>query len=151
VRLVLQRVSEASVRVDGEVVAVIGAGFLALVGIEADDDERDLVAAVDKIAGLRVFPDAAGAMNISIEETGGAVLLVSQFTLLADVRKGRRPSFSGAASPELAAPLIDRFRVLLEERGIPVEVGRFGARMGVSLVNEGPVTLVVDVRGGRVV
>ncbi len=90
-------------------------------------------------------------MNVSIEETGGSVLLVSQFTLLADLRKGRRPSFSGAAPPELAAPLFDRFRALVEARGIPVEVGRFGARMEVSLVNEGPVTLVVDVRAGRVV
>ena len=147
----MQRVSAASVKVDGELVAAIEGGLLALVGIDADDGEPDLAAAAEKVAGLRIFPDESGAMNLSIEETGGSVLLVSQFTLLADLKKGRRPSFSGAAPPELAAPLVDRLRELIEEKGIQTESGRFGARMEVSLVNEGPVTLVLDVRGGRVV
>ncbi len=150
VRIVLQRVSKASVRVGEEVVGEIGPGLLILVGIETEDGERDLATAAEKISELRVFPDESGAMNLSVREIGGSVLLVSQFTLLADVRRGRRPSFVGAAPPEIAAPLFDRLVRSFEERGIPVESGRFGAKMEVSLVNDGPVTLVLDIRGGRV-
>lgn len=147
----MQRVSAASVKVDSELVSAIEGGLLALVGIEVDDGEPDLAAAAEKVAGLRIFPDDSGAMNLSIGETGGSVLLVSQFTLLADLKRGRRPSFSGAAPPEVAAPLVERLRELIEAHGIHTESGRFGARMEVSLVNEGPVTLVLDIRGGRVV
>ena len=147
----MQRVSAASVKADDELVAAIEGGLLALVGIESDDGEPDLAAAAEKVAGLRIFPDESGAMNLSIGEIGGSVLLVTQFTLLADLKRGRRPSFSGAAPPEVAAPLVERLRELIESQGIHTESGRFGARMEVSLVNEGPVTLVLDVRGGRVV
>lgn len=150
VRIVLQRVSKASVRVGDEVVGEIGPGLLLLVGIEAGDDERDLAAAAEKISDLRVFADRSGAMNLSLREIGGSVLLVSQFTLLADARKGRRPSLAGAAPADLAAPMFDRLVQLFEERGIRAESGRFGAMMDVSLVNQGPMTLVLDVRGGRV-
>ncbi len=150
VRIVLQRVSKASVRVGDEVVGEIGPGLLLLVGIEAGDDERDLAAAAEKISDLRVFADRSGAMNLSLREIGGSVLLVSPFTLLADARKGRRPSLAGAAPADLAAPMFDRLVQLFEERGIRAESGRFGAMMGVSLVNQGPMTLVLDVRGGRV-
>jgi D-tyrosyl-tRNA(Tyr) deacylase len=150
VRIVLQRVSEASVTVDDEVVAAIGDGYVALVGIEPGDDAVDIGAAADKITGLRLFADDTGLMNRSILETGGEILVVSQFTLLADVRRGRRPSFTGAAGPEAAAPLLDELAGRLSGNGVPTRSGRFGARMAVSLVNEGPVTLVLEVRGGRV-
>ena len=135
--------------VDDEVVAAIGSGYLVLVGIEPGDDAVDISAAADKITGLRLFADDAGLMNRSILETGGAVLVVSQFTVLADVNRGRRPSFTGAARPEVAAPLIDELAERLSGNGVPTRSGRFGARMAVSLVNEGPVTLVLEVRGGR--
>lgn len=124
--------------------------MLILVGIEAGDDEHDLAAAAEKISDLRVFPDRSGAMNLSVREIGGSVLLVSQFTLLADARRGRRPSFVRAAPPEIAAPMFDRLVRLFVESGIQAESGRFGAKMEVSLVNDGPVTLVLDFRGGRV-
>lgn len=150
VRLVLQRVSEAAVTIDDEVVAAIGPGFLVLVGVEPGDDARDVGAAADKIAGLRLFADDAGLMNRSIREIGGEILVVSQFTLLGDARRGRRPSFIGAAGPETAAPLIDALSRRLSENGVPTRTGRFGAKMAVSLVNDGPVTLVLEVRGGRV-
>ena len=150
VRIVLQRVSKASVRVGEDIVGEIGPGLLILVGIETGDGERDLATAAKKLSELRVFPDRSGAMNLSVREIGGAVLLVSQFTLVADLRRGRRPSFVGAAPPEIAAPLFDRLVRLLEESGIPTESGRFGAKMEVSLVNDGPVTLVFDIRAGRV-
>jgi D-tyrosyl-tRNA(Tyr) deacylase len=150
VKLVLQRVSEAAVTVDDDLVAAIGPGFLVLVGVEPGDSGTEVTAAADKITGLRLFADDAGLMNRSIVETGGEVLVVSQFTLLGDARRGRRPSFSRAASPEIAAPLVDLLRDRLSESGVPTQTGRFGAKMAVSLVNDGPVTLLLEVRGGRV-
>jgi D-tyrosyl-tRNA(Tyr) deacylase len=150
VRLVIQRVSEATVRVDDEEVAAIGPGFLVLVGIEPNDDLVDVGVAADKITGLRLFADEAGLMNRSVLDTGGEALIVSQFTLMGDARKGRRPSFSGAASPEVAAPLIDAMSERLSANGVPARTGRFGAKMDVSLVNDGPVTLVLQIKDGRV-
>jgi D-tyrosyl-tRNA(Tyr) deacylase len=149
VRLVLQRVSEAGVKVDGEEVATVGPGLLVLVGVEPTDGFSDARLAADKIVGLRLFADDAGLMNRSILETGGEVLVVSQFTLLADVRRGRRPSFTAAAAPEIAAPLIEAIREQLIKSGIPAQTGKFGAKMAVSLVNDGPVTLILEIRGGR--
>jgi D-tyrosyl-tRNA(Tyr) deacylase len=150
VRLVLQRVLEAGVTVEGKVVATVGPGLLVLVGVEPEDQASDAELAAEKIAGLRLFADDAGLMNRSILETGGEALVVSQFTLLADVRRGRRPSFTGAAAPEIAAPLIEVMVGRLTDLGIPTSTGRFGARMAVSLVNDGPVTLALDIREGRV-
>ncbi|MBB6691332.1 D-tyrosyl-tRNA(Tyr) deacylase [Cohnella xylanilytica] len=147
-RVVLQRVSSASVRVDGAVAGEIGAGFLLLVGIGHEDSEADLAWMADKVAGLRVFEDAEGKMNLSLEDTGGAILSVSQFTLYGDCRKGRRPNFMAAARPEKASELYDRFNELLRGKGIRVETGLFGAMMEVSLVNDGPVTLILDSPGG---
>ena len=135
--------------VGGEEVATIGPGLLVLVGVEPTDRPSDAETAADKIAGLRLFADDAGLMNRSILETGGEVLVVSQFTLLADARRGRRPSFTGAATPELAVPVIAAMAERLTESGIPTRTGRFGAKMTVSLVNDGPVTLVLEVREGR--
>lgn len=129
--------------------ASIGAGFLLLVGVAAGDGAADANTVVDKIAGLRVFPDEAGQMNLSIGDVAGEILVVSQFTLLGDVRKGRRPSFTGAAAPAVAAPMIDSMIERFRDAGIPTESGVFGAMMEVELVNEGPVTLVLDVSGGR--
>ena len=149
-RIVLQRVSAASVAVDGVVVASSGAGLLLLVGISPDDVERDAEAAAAKIAGLRVFADEAGKMNRSVVDVAGEVLVVSQFTLLADVRKGRRPSFTGAAAPDHANPLIDRLVEALQTLGLVTAQGVFGAKMAVDLVNDGPVTLVLDVSDGVV-
>jgi len=143
-RVVLQRVSRACVRVGGEVVGEIGAGFVALVGIAAEDGEGQVDALVAKSAELRVFSDAAGKFNLSVADVDGAVLVISQFTLLADLRKGRRPSFLGAAAPEVAAPLVERYATGLEGRGVAVARGRFGASMEVELVNDGPVTIVLD-------
>lgn len=135
---------------DGSVVASIGDGFCLLVGIEPDDGEGEVEAVVDKVAGLRVFADDTGKMNKSIRDVGGQVLVISQFTLLADVRKGRRPSFTGAARPEHAEPLVDQIAVGFEQIGIETATGAFGASMSVDLVNEGPVTLILEVREGRV-
>lgn len=135
---------------DGRVVASIGDGFCLLVGIEPDDGEGEVEALVDKVAGLRVFADDTGKMNESIRDVGGQVLVISQFTLLADVRKGRRPSFTGAARPEHAEPLVDQIAVAFEQIGIGAATGAFGASMTVDLVNEGPVTLILEIREGRV-
>lgn len=144
-RIVLQRVKGASVTVAGEEVARIGAGLLLLVGVANGDGEKEAAWLAEKVAGLRIFADAGGKMNLSVTETGGAVLAVSQFTLLADTRKGRRPSFVGAAPPEEAEPLFERFCALLREAGVgTVETGRFGATMDVALVNDGPVTIVLE-------
>jgi len=146
----VQRVSQASVDVDGVVVGSVDAGFLLLVGIEPSDTEDDIVRAGEKVANLRVFPDEAGQMNRSLVETGGSALVVSQFTLLGDVRKGRRPSFVGAAPPEQAEAMVERFVEVLRSRGIHVETGVFGASMEVELVNSGPVTILLEIREGRV-
>lgn len=143
-RACVQRVSEARVTVDGEVVGAIGRGLLVLLGVAADDGPRDLDWMVDKIVGLRVFEDAAGKMNRDLAEAGGALLVVSQFTLLGDCRKGRRPSFTGAAEPARAEALYRQFVDRVRALGVAVETGRFRAAMDVALVNEGPVTLVLD-------
>jgi D-tyrosyl-tRNA(Tyr) deacylase len=150
VRIVVQRVSGASVDVAGADVGSIDYGLLLLLGIEPSDTEQDIVRAVEKVANLRVFPDEQGQMNRSLVETGGSALVVSQFTLLADIRKGRRPSFVGAAPPELAEPMVDRFVEVLRNTGTHVETGVFGASMDVELVNSGPVTVVLEIRDGRV-
>ncbi len=128
----------------------IGVGLVLLVGIEATDTTQDVDRAVDKVVNLRIFPDDQGLMNRSLADAGGSVLLISQFTLLADVSKGRRPSFVDAADPDLAKPLIDQLASGLRESGIPTETGVFGASMAVALVNEGPVTIILEIRGGRV-
>ncbi len=149
-RAVVQRVRRASVTVDGETVGEVGPGLLVLVGISHDDTEREARALVDKLLGLRIFSDDEGRLNRSVVDSGGGVLVVSQFTLLADARKGRRPSFADAAPPEIAAPLVDTLCDMLGEGDVAVASGRFGAMMDVELVNDGPVTLVLDVAGGRV-
>ena len=140
-RVVVQRVTRARVTPGG----AVGAGLGLLVGVSAAADEAVAVEAAGKVARLRIFPDDAGRFDRSLLDTGGAALVVSQFTLLADTRKGNRPSFTAAARPELAAPLVDRFAAALRELGVPVETGVFGARMAVVLVNDGPVTIVLDV------
>lgn len=150
VRVVVQRVSRASVAVDGQVVVAIGHGLLALVGVEPDDGTAEVEALAGKLAGLRVFADEHGKMNLSVSEVAGEVLVVSQFTLLADLARGRRPSFTGAAPPDHAEPLVEAIAASLGERGIPTGTGVFGAAMEVELVNDGPVTLVIEARDGRV-
>ena len=143
-RAVLQRVSTASVTIDGRVAGAIDRGFLILLGITHDDGEAEATWLAHKIAGLRVFEDDTGKFNRSLHDVGGAVLVVSQFTLYGDARKGRRPSFTDAARPEQAEPLCNRFVELLRAEGLTVETGVFGAMMAVALVNEGPVTLWLD-------
>lgn len=143
-RAVVQRVSRAQVRVDGRITGEIGAGLMVLLGVAVDDTESDAEQIASKIAGLRVFEDDAGLMNRSVHETGGGVLLVSQFTLHGDARKGRRPSFITAAREELARPLYERVGTLLEREGLHVRYGEFGAHMDVELVNDGPVTILLD-------
>lgn len=143
-RAVVQRVSAAQVTVDGVVVGAIQRGFLILLGITHLDGETEAAYLARKVAGLRVFEDQAGKMNLGLAEIGGAALVVSQFTLYGDVRKGRRPSFVDAARPEQAAPLYERFCALLAAEGIPVAQGVFQAHMAVQLVNDGPVTLWLD-------
>jgi D-tyrosyl-tRNA(Tyr) deacylase len=140
----VQRVTQASVTVAGEVVGAIERGVLALVGVAVGDDERAADAVAQKIATLRIFDDAQGAMNLALPDVGGAVLLVSQFTLLGDTRKGRRPSFVAAARGELAERLYLRVADGLRAAGLPVQTGRFGADMAVALVNDGPVTILLD-------
>ncbi len=143
-RVVLQRVSRASVSVDGEVVGQIDAGFVALVGIEQDDAEAQVDTLAAKVIGLRVFDDADGKFNLALADVSGAVLVISQFTLIADLRKGRRPAFTRAARPESAAPLVERFTARLRAAGVDVAGGRFGEHMLVELINDGPVTIVID-------
>jgi D-tyrosyl-tRNA(Tyr) deacylase len=143
-RLVLQRVSAASVKVAGETVGEIGRGLLVLVGIERGDGPEKVRAAAGKLAGLRVFEDEAGKMNLDLAAVGGAFLVVSQFTLAGSVARGRRPSFDRAAPPAEAEPLVDALVADLRGRGFRVETGRFRAMMEVALVNDGPVTLVAD-------
>ncbi|HLF72191.1 MAG TPA: D-aminoacyl-tRNA deacylase [Dehalococcoidia bacterium] len=143
-RLVLQRVSSAAVRVDGETIGAIGPGLLVLVGVREGADEGTARRLAAKTAALRVFPDDEGRFNRSLLETHGEALVVSQFTLYADVRRGRRPSFTDAARPEVAEPLVEAYAAALEALGVRVARGRFGAKMEVELVNDGPVTLVID-------
>jgi D-tyrosyl-tRNA(Tyr) deacylase len=143
---VVQRVTEASVAVAGQVRGAIGKGFMVLVGVEAGDGEPDARYIADKVAGLRVFEDAAGKMNLALADVGGAVLAISQFTLLGDARGGRRPGFTAAARPEVADPLYERVVADWRARGITVETGVFGADMAVGLVNDGPVTILLDSR-----
>lgn len=145
-RAVLQRVSSAGVTVSGETVGEIGPGLLVLLGVEAEDTPEDARHLAEKTAQLRIFEDPDGKMNLSVEETGGSVLVVSQFTLLGDCRKGRRPGFSRAAPPETANALYEMFADLLRRRGLAVATGTFQAAMEVSLVNSGPVTLLLDSR-----
>ncbi len=149
-RAVIQRVSEAGVSVDGETTGSIGIGLVALAGVAAGDTEIDAEVLARKIAALPIFPDDEHKMNRSIVDAGGAVLLVSQFTLLADVRKGRRPAFTAAAPPDQAARLLGVLAAEIEAEGVAVQHGRFGAMMELALVNDGPVTIVIDVEDGKV-
>lgn len=143
-RVVIQRVNRASVTVDGEVVASIGEGLLLLVGVADGDDEEAVRKLAVKCTEMRIFADEGGRFNRSLVDVGGEALVVSQFTLIADVRKGRRPSFVGAAAPEVAEPLVEAFAEAMRKAGVRTQTGRFGARMDVELVNDGPVTIVVD-------
>ncbi|PNU21761.1 D-tyrosyl-tRNA(Tyr) deacylase [Geothermobacter hydrogeniphilus] len=143
-RAVLQRVSEARVRVDNEIVGEIGPGLLVLLGVGRGDDERDVVYLAEKTAGLRIFEDDGGKMNLSVSDIGGAVLAVSQFTLFGDCRKGRRPGFAAAAPPDEAKRLYQLFVDRLRQRGLPVATGVFQADMKVELANDGPVTMLLD-------
>ncbi len=143
-RAVVQRVNRGAVRVDGEVIAEIGPGLVVLVGVGRDDSDSDARRLADKVAYLRIFPDEAGRMNRSVLDTGGEVLVVSQFTLLADTSRGRRPSFINAAPPEQAEPLVGVFADALRELGLRVQTGRFGAHMLVEIFNDGPVTILLD-------
>lgn len=143
-RLVVQRVTRASVRAGDEVLGTIGAGSMVLAGIGREDTVEIVDRMADKLVGLRYFEDAEGRTNVAIAEAGGDLLVVSQFTLYADVRRGRRPGFTPAALPEQANPLVDRFVERLRGHGLRVETGRFGAEMTVELVNDGPFTLVLD-------
>ena len=143
-RAVLQRVREAAVTVNDQTISAIGAGLLILVGVTHDDNEEDARWLAQKIATLRVFEDAAGKFNLSALDIGASALVVSQFTLYADARRGRRPDFIAAARPEVAEPLIERFAALLREQGLRVETGKFQARMLVKIINDGPVTIILD-------
>ncbi|MDA3904265.1 MAG: D-aminoacyl-tRNA deacylase [Desulfuromusa sp.] len=145
-RAVIQRVSRAGVIVNGARIAAIGPGLLVLLGVENGDDEKAAEYLADKTAGLRIFEDAAEKMNLSVLDCAGDVLVVSQFTLLADCRKGRRPGFSAAAPPELAEPLCEYFVTQLKQRGVKVQTGQFRANMAVDLVNDGPVTILLESR-----
>ena len=143
-RAVLTRVKSASVTVDGKVIGKIGQGFLILLGVTHEDTEVQAVKLADKLVGLRIFEDENGKMNQGLESVNGQVLVVSQFTLYGNCRKGRRPDFLAAARPEVAIPLYEKFVQLIRDKGVHVETGEFGAGMLVESVNDGPVTLVVD-------
>ena len=143
-RAVLQRVSRAEVRIAGQVVGAVGRGLLVLLGVAPGDTAADAAWLADKVVGLRIFADDEGKMNRSVAEVGGGVLVVSQFTLYGDCRKGRRPSFLDAAPPEIAVPLYESYVEGLRALGLPVATGRFGAMMQVELINDGPVTLIID-------
>jgi D-tyrosyl-tRNA(Tyr) deacylase len=149
-RTVVQRVSRARVEVEGRIVGEIGAGLVALVGVDANDGPAEADALAGKLVDLRVFADEDGKMNRSVTDVGGGVLVVSQFTLYGDVRRGRRPSFTGAAAPEHAQPLIDAIVDAIRSRGVPVGTGEFGAHMQLSMTNDGPVTLIIEIQNGRV-
>ena len=143
-RAVVQRVSSASVMVEGRVVGEIGRGLLVLLGVAASDTTADADYLAEEIAGLRIFEDGDGKMNLNLTDTGGAVLAVSQFTLYGDARRGKRPSFDGAARPERARELYEHFVAQMRQRGLRCETGQFQAMMSVALVNEGPVTILLD-------
>lgn len=145
-RAVVQRVEEACVTVDGEMTGEIGAGLVVYLGVGRGDGAADCAYLAEKIAGLRIFEDENGLMNLSIKEKGGGVLCISQFTLYGDCRKGRRPGFSAAAPPEEAAPLFEELCTQLEQRGLAVSTGRFGAMMRIEQLNDGPVTILLDSR-----
>ena len=143
-KAVIQRVTSASVAVDGETISKIAAGILILLGVERGDGEEDLNYLVKKTVGLRIFKDDGDNMNLSIQDVGGEALVVSQFTLCADTRRGRRPSFIYAASPEEADHMYQQYCEKLKSNGVPVQVGKFSAMMDVSLVNDGPVTIILE-------
>ncbi len=143
-KIVIQRVSRAAVTVDGETVSSMAAGFLLLVAVERADTREDLLWCAGKVAGLRIFEDDAGKMNRDLAQVGGEILAVSQFTLVGSVRRGRRPSFAGAARPEQAEPMFNEFVEALRVTGVQVQTGTFGAHMKVELCNDGPVTLLLD-------
>jgi D-tyrosyl-tRNA(Tyr) deacylase len=143
-RVVIQRVINGRVTADGQVLAQIGRGAVILLGIAPQDGEEQARYLAEKIATLRIFDDEAGKMNRSLLDIGGEVIVVSQFTLYADTRKGRRPSFTDAALPEIASPLVERFAELLRQQGIPTQTGKFGAHMLVEIANDGPVTILLE-------
>jgi D-tyrosyl-tRNA(Tyr) deacylase len=143
-RLLLQRVSSGSVTVDGKVIAAIGRGLVILLGVGPNDTEEQARFLAEKAAALRIFEDEQGKMNLSVRDVSGEALVVSQFTLYADTRKGRRPSFTDAAPPDLARPLVARFAQLLVELGVPAQTGEFGAHMLVNIANDGPVTIWLE-------
>jgi D-tyrosyl-tRNA(Tyr) deacylase len=143
-KIVLQRVSFGRVSVEDRAVAQIGAGLVLLVGIGPGDTQAQARSLAEKVANLRIFEDQQGKMNLSLLDTGGEALVVSQFTLYADTRKGRRPSFTDAAPPQVASPLVERFAQLLREQGIPTQTGEFAAHMLVEIHNDGPVTIVLE-------
>jgi D-aminoacyl-tRNA deacylase len=150
-RMVVQRVSEARVVVAGAVVGEIGEGLAVLVGVTHHDTEADAIAMARKLVGLRIFPDDDDLMNRSVLDISGSVLIISQFTLYGDVRKGRRPSFVDASRPEHAEPLVNLVASTIVDEGVAVATGRFGASMEVELINRGPVTIVIESRGGSIV
>lgn len=143
-RLVVQKVSQSNVKIDSKVVGTIGKGFMVLVGITDGDDENIVIKMVDKLVNLRIFEDENDKLNLSLLDVKGSVLSISQFTLYANCKKGRRPSFIDAAKPDISSPLYDYFNKKIEEKGIKVERGVFGAMMEVSLINDGPVTIILD-------
>ena len=144
-KIVMQRVSQASVTIDGKIAGAIQQGLLLLVGICPEDGQEDIDYAVRKISQMRIFSDDADKMNLSVQDVGGQILSISQFTLYADTKKGNRPTFTGAAKPDLATQLYDQFNQQLAQI-VPVQTGEFGADMKVSLVNDGPVTIVLDTK-----
>ncbi len=146
-RVVLQRVSRASVRVDSATVGAIGVGYCLLVGLSHADSPADVAWMAEKVAGLRLFPDRDGKMNLGLLDVGGSVLAISQFTLYGNAAKGRRPSFVDAARPEMAEPLYEQFVAALRAQGLTVETGRFGAMMEVDICNDGPVTMILERNG----
>lgn len=145
-KIIIQRVREASVCIDGEIVGAIRQGYVLLVGVTHDDTVDDVNYAVRKISQMRIFSDSDGKMNLSLQDVAGSILSISQFTLFADTKKGNRPSFVQAATPELAKKMYELLNTQLKELGIYVETGRFGADMQVSLINDGPVTIVLDTK-----
>lgn len=143
-RAIIQRVSEAKVNIEGETEGEIGPGLLVLLGIEGEDNQEDIDYLVRKISKMRIFEDDEGKMNLSVQDVGGSVLSISQFTLHADTKKGNRPSFIKAAKPDISEPLYEKFNQGLKDTGLPVATGEFGADMQIHLVNDGPVTILID-------